>query len=170
VKNMPTKKELEAELKKLRAANTRLKNKASKTKKKARKPKRRGRKPKPKKRGRKPISASTLKARGERRDSKGKIRKIATRGRGRPAKKGVKRTPKGRISRATGAPRGRRPGSGKKAPKTRKYMIKGQMRQFRLTGNQGGHKSKKSALKAAPKLHRIEQYQGRFYVYTRGRV
>jgi hypothetical protein len=130
----------------------------------------RGRKAKPKKRGRKPESASSLKARGMRRDKSGKIRPIATKGRGRPARKGVKRTPTGRISRATGKPRGRRPGSGKKAPKTRKYMIKGQMRQFRLTGNQGGHKSKKTALKAAPKLHRIEQYQGRYYVYTRGRV
>ena len=130
----------------------------------------RGRPSKPKKRGRKPESAASLKARGMRRDKSGKIRPIATRKRGRPAKKGVKRTPSGRISRATGKPRGRRPGSGKKAPKTRKYMIKGKMRQFRLSGNQGGHKSKAAALKAAPKLHRIEQYQGRYYVYTRGRV
>ena len=118
-----------------------------------------------KKRGRKKESAKSLKARGMRRDKSGKIRPIASRKRGRPAKSGVKRTPSGRISRATGRPRGRRKGTGKKAPKT----ITENGKRYRLSGNQGGHKSKKAALKAAPKMHRIKVYQGRYYVYTRGR-
>tara|TARA_R110002020_G_scaffold235687_1_gene447864 strand:- start:67 stop:453 length:387 start_codon:yes stop_codon:yes gene_type:complete len=66
------------------------------------------------------------------------------------------------ANKPTGKSRGRR---AKPAPKTRVYSGK----RFRLSGNKGGHKTKRLALKAAPKMHRIEQYSGRFYVYTRGR-
>jgi len=79
--------------------------------------------------------------------------------RGRPPKK----RPVGRPRKKTPGKRGRPPGSySKKAPRTK--TISG----LRFT-RKSGHKSRAIAVKNAPKMHRILKFEGRYWVYTRGR-
>jgi len=104
---------------------------------------------------------------------------------GRPRKKGVKRVgktrrisravkgakrgrprakrPVGRPRKKTGKKRGRPVGSfSKKAPRTK--TIAG----LRFT-RKSGHKTRAIAVRNAPKMHRILKFEGRYWVYTRGR-
>ena len=91
-------------------------------------------------------------------------RKTTSRGRGRPPKTGVIRTPSGRISRAKiGAKRGRPKGS---FSATISKTIVQNGKQYRFLSK---HKSKSAAIKAMPKLATKKKVGNFWVVYVRNR-
>ena len=90
----------------------------------------------------------------------GKIRKVGTGKRGRKKralKKGEYRDKSNKIRKKGTGKRGRKPS--KSASKT--------WQGYRL--QKGRHRSKAAARKAAPKMHRIRELGGYYYVYTKNR-
>ena len=158
---MPTKAQLEAEIARLKRRLPKSKKRGPKRRALRKGEKRIDGKITKKSSGNRGRKKRALRA-GEYRDKSNKIRKKGTGNRGRKKRTlraGEYRDKSNKIRKKVTGKRGRKPT--KTASKT--WMG------YTLTGLKRGHKSMAIAKRNAPRMHRIRELGGRFYVYTKAR-